>query len=293
MSGKTMVDAAGGRVKTVVAANPGPLTLDGTRTYILGPAPCVVIDPGPDLADHLDAVEVALTLQVAALCVTHYHADHAAGAADLILRLAAPLAATPVSAEKAALDPPDLPLSPYSTLSFGGGHLEVVPAPGHCADHAPGHCADHVCFYWPQARALFTGDVVLGEGTSMIAPPEGDMAAYMATLERLVGLDLSIIYPGHGPEITEPAERLDEYIAHRLEREQQVLDALAAGADTPAEIRALVYGADTPAEIRALVYGDLDPRLFGAAEGSVLAHLTKLTDEGYVRVEEDRYLPMT
>jgi glyoxylase-like metal-dependent hydrolase (beta-lactamase superfamily II) len=273
MSGKAMADAAGGWVKTVVAANPGPLTLDGTRTYILGPAPCVVIDPGPDLADHLDAVEVTLgTLDVQALCVTHYHADHAAGAADLILRLAAPLAATPESAERAALDPPDLPLVPGSTLSFGGGHLEIVPAPG--------HCADHVCFHWPQARALFAGDVVLGEGTSMIAPPEGDMAAYMSTLERLAGLDLSIIYPGHGPEITEPAERLDEYIAHRLKREQQVLDALTAGADTPAEIRTLVYG-------------DLDPRLFGAAEGSVLAHLAKLADDGYVRVEEDRYLPMT
>ena len=124
-----MADAAGGWVKTVVAANPGPLTLDGTRTYVIGPAPCVVIDPGPDLADHLDAVEVSLgALAVAALCVTHYHADHASGAADLILRLAAPLAATPESAERAALDPPELPLTPYSTLSFGGGHLEIVPA---------------------------------------------------------------------------------------------------------------------------------------------------------------------
>lgn len=253
-------------VKAVVAANAGPLTLDGTRTYILGPAPCVVIDPGPDLADHLDAVEVALgTLQVAALCVTHYHADHAAGAADLVLRLAAPLAATPESAERAALGPPDLPLTPFSTLEFGGGHLEVVPAPG--------HCADHVCFYWPQRRALFTGDVVLGEGTSMIAPPEGDMAAYISTLERLSDLELSIIYPGHGPEITEPAEK---YIEHRRGRERQVLDALAAGASTPADIRARVYE-------------DLDPRLFGAAEGSVLAHLAKLADERRVRVEDDRY----
>lgn len=267
------VDAGGGWVKTVVAANAGPLTLDGTRTYILGPEPCVVVDPGPDLADHLDAVEVALgTLDVAALCVTHYHADHAAGAADLILRLAAPLAAMPESAERAALDPPELPLTPGSTIGFGGGHLEIVPAPG--------HCADHVCFYWPQRQALFTGDVVLGEGTSMIAPPEGDMAAYMSTLERLAGLDLSIIYPGHGPQIDEPAEKLAEYIEHRTQREGQVLAALAAGAGTPAEIRALVYE-------------NLDPRLFGAAEGSVLAHLAKLADEGRARLEGDRYLPTT
>jgi len=268
-----MADWTGGWVKTVVAANPGPLTLDGTRTYILGPAPCLVIDPGPDLADHLDAVEVALgTLDVAALCITHHHADHAAGAADLVLRLAAPLAATPESAERAALDPPDLPLTAGSTLSFGGGRLEVVPAPG--------HCADHVCFHWADARALFTGDTVLGEGTSMIAPPEGDMAAYMATLERLARLDLSIIYPGHGPEVYEPAEKLAEYIEHRLERERQVLDALAEGLHTAAEIRARVYE-------------DLDPRLYGAAEGSVLAHLAKLVDERHVKVEGDRYLPMT
>ncbi|MGD2151873.1 MAG: MBL fold metallo-hydrolase [Gemmatimonadales bacterium] len=267
-----MADRTGGWVKTVVAANPGPLTIDGTRTYILGPAPCVVIDPGPDLADHLDAVEVALgALDVAALCITHYHADHAAGAADLVLRLAAPLAATPESAERAALDPPDLLLAAGSTVSFGGGQLEVVPAPG--------HCADHVCFHWPQARSLFTGDTVLGEGTSMIAPPEGDMAAYMATLERLAQLDLSIIYPGHGPEVYEPAAKLDEYIRHRLERERQVLDALAAGAGTPAEIRARVYE-------------ELDPRLFGAAEGSVRAHLAKLVDERRVRVEGDRHAPM-
>jgi glyoxylase-like metal-dependent hydrolase (beta-lactamase superfamily II) len=273
MSGKAMADSAGGWVKTVVAANPGPLTLDGTRTYILGPAPCVVIDPGPDLADHLDAVEVALgTFRVAALCLTHHHADHAAGAADLIVRLAAPLAATPESALEAYLDPPDLPLASGSTLSFGGGHLEVVPAPG--------HCADHICFHWPQARALFTGDVILGEGSSMIAPPEGDMTAYMSTLERLAGLELSVIYPGHGPEIDEPARKLLEYIEHRRERERQVLEALAAGAGTPAEIRALVYD-------------DLDPRLFGAAEGSVAAHLAKLVDEGRVRAEEDRYLLIT
>ena len=249
-------------VKTVVAANPGPLTLDGTRTYVLGPAPCVVIDPGPMLGDHLDAVEVVLgDAEVAAVCVTHYHPDHADGAAELTLRLAAPLAAVPESATLAALDPPDIPLSPGSTLRFGGGQLEAVPASG--------HCADHVCFHWPEARALFAGDVILGEGTSLIAPPEGDMAAYMATLARLARLDLDTIYPGHGPLVEAPADKLDEYIQHRLERERQVLDALAGGAGTAPEIRARVYE-------------DLDPRLFGAAEGSVLAHLVKLVNEGRV-----------
>lgn len=256
-------------VKTLVAANPGPLTLDGTRTYILGPGPCVVIDPGPDLAAHLDAVEVALGAQeVATLCITHYHPDHAAGAEDLAVRLGAPLAATPESARLATLETLDYPLSEGTTIEFGGGRLEVVPTPG--------HCSDHVCFHWPEARALFAGDVIMGEGTSMIAPPEGDMAAYLSTLERLAEIELSVIYPGHGAPVEDPVAKVSEYIAHRLEREQQVLEALAAGADTP------------PA-IRALVYEDLDPRLHLAAEGSVLAHLAKLIDEGQVIVEGERY----
>lgn len=261
---------SGGWVRTVVANNPGPLTLDGSRTYVLGPEPCVVIDPGPDLGDHLDAVEVAIgTVDVAAICITHHHPDHAAGAAELRLRLAAPLAATPVSAELAALDAPDQPLAARSSLTFGGGSLEVVPAPG--------HCADHVCFHWSKARALFTGDVILGEGTSMIAPPEGDMAAYMATLERLARLETSVIYPGHGPPIEQPAAKIEEYLRHRREREAQVLDALASGATTAVDIRAMVYL-------------DLDSQLFGAAEGSVRAHLGKLVAEGKVRQENDRFV---
>lgn len=256
-------------IETLVAANPSPLTLEGSRTYVLGPAPCLVVDPGPDLADHLDAIEVKLgELEVAAVCITHYHPDHAAGAAELVLRLAAPLAATPESARAAGLDEPEIPLDEDSVLEFGGGRLVVVPAPG--------HCPDHICFHWPEADALFAGDVILGEGTSMIAPPEGDMAAYLKTLERLASLDLEIIYPGHGPPIDDPAAKLDEYIRHRLEREAQVVAALAEGAATPAEIRARVYE-------------DLDPSLHRAAEGSVLAHLAKLVDEDRVEKQAGNF----
>ncbi len=256
-------------VKTVVAPNPGPYTLDGTRTYVVGGDPCLVIDPGPALADHLDAVEVAVgSAEVAAICITHFHADHAAGAAELTLRLAAPLAAAPESAEKAGLEPPQIVLTDGVAVRFGGGQVEAVAAPG--------HCPDHLCFLWPAARALFSGDVILGEGTSMIASPEGDMAAYLSTLQRLTTLDLEIIYPGHGAPIEEPQEKLAEYIAHRLARERQVLAALAEGANTPAEIRARVYI-------------DLDPRLHPAAEGSVRAHLAKLVGEKRVRAWHDRF----
>lgn len=269
-----MVDRFGvGWVETLVAANASPLTLEGTRTYVLGPSPCLVIDPGPGLADHLDAVEIALgSAEVAGICITHHHADHAAGAAELRLRLAAPLAATGQSAELAGLDPPELPLSAGSTVPFGGGHLEVVPTPG--------HCPDHVGYHWPQAEALFAGDVLLGEGTSVIAPPEGDMTACIATLRRLARIDLRFVYPGHGPRIDDPARRIEYYIRHRLEREAQILAALAAGADTPEQVRARVYG-------------DIDPRLQRAAEGSVTAHLTKLVEEGRVRRVGSRYRPRT
>ncbi len=256
-------------LKTLVAANPGPLTLDGTRTYILGPEPCLVVDPGPHLASHLDAVEVAVgRLEVAAICITHYHPDHAAGAEDLRARLGAPLAATPESARLAALEAVDLPLYEGTTIEAGGGRLQVIAAPG--------HCSDHICFHWPEVRALFTGDVIMGEGTSMIAPPEGDMAAYLSTLKRLARLELSIIYPGHGEPVDAPLAKISEYIAHRIEREQQVLEAIAVGADSAPSIRARVYV-------------DLDPRLHRAAEGSVMAHLHKLLDEGRVVVEGERY----
>lgn len=259
-----------GWVKTIIADNPGPLTLDGSRAYVLGPEPLLVIDPGPALGSHLDALEVALgTAAVAAICITHYHPDHAAGAAELRLRIGAALAATTDSAVRAGLDRPELEIEGGSSIEFGGGRIEVIAAPG--------HCPDHVCFYWPQRRALFAGDVILGEGTSMIAPPEGDMSAYMSTLRRLAELDLEIIYPGHGPTVEDPGAKLAEYLSHRLEREAQVIAALADGASTPAEIRAQVYP-------------DLDPSLRGAAEGSVRAHLEKLVSEGRLVGKGDGFM---
>lgn len=261
--------AEAGRVLTLVADNPGPLTLDGSRTYVVGEDPCLVIDPGPALGSHLDAVEVAVgAADVAAVCVTHWHPDHAAGAAELVARLAAPLAAMRQSTELAALDPPEISLADGAEIDFAGGRLRTIAAPG--------HSPEHVCFHWLDAGALFTGDTILGEGTSMIAPPEGNMAAYMNTLERLLELEPSVIYPGHGPPIDEPLRVIEEYIAHRREREHQVLAAIAAGAQHIAEIRARVYP-------------QLDQRLHRAAEGSVLAHLEKLAAEGRVAGAQGAY----
>lgn len=253
----------------MVAANPGPLTLDGTRTYVVGGDPCLVIDPGPLLGFHLDAVEIEIgDAEVAAVCLTHWHPDHAEGAAELIVRLGAGLAATAESAARAALDAPDLELGEGAEIEFDGGRLRTVLTPG--------HCPDHVCFYWPERRALFTGDTILGEGTSMIAPPEGDMAAYLDSLERMRRLGAEVAYPGHGPVIREAERAIEEYIAHRQERERQVIEALTGGAGKPAEIRAAVYE-------------ELDPALHGAAEGSVLAHLNKLVAEGRVAERDGSY----
>ena len=257
------------RVVEVVAPNPGPLTLDGTRTYVIGDDACAVIDPGPALAGHLDSVEVSVGgRRVAAVCLTHWHPDHAGGGSELRARLGAPLAATAQTAELADLEPPEIELRDGTEIELGGGRLRSIAAPG--------HSPDHVCFFWPDAGALFSGDAILGEGTSMIAPPEGDMAAYMRTLERLARLELAVIYPGHGPRIERAREKIEEYISHRRERESQVLQALRGGAVTPESIRAEVYP-------------DLEPGLEWAAEGSVRAHLRKLTDEGRVAEIDGRF----
>ena len=271
MIGSAMADAH--RVRIVVAPNAGLLTLDGSRTYVVGGDPCVVIDPGPALADHLDAVEIAVgSAEVVAIALTHGHPDHAAGAPELALRLGAPVAASRASAELADIELPAVELTPGRELAFEGGSLTAI--------RAPGHSPDHVCFHWPEADALFTGDVILGEGTSMIAPPEGDLAAYLETLRRLRDLAAGVIYPGHGPPVADAAAKIEEYLTHRLEREAQVLEALATGSGTPAEIRAQVYP-------------DLDPRLNRAAEGSVRAHLAKLEGEGRVEARGDRYRLLT
>lgn len=248
------------RIEVVVADNPSPLTFSGTKTYIVGGDPCCIVDPGPDLGTHLDAVEVAIgAAEVAAVCLTHWHPDHAAGAAELVARLGAPLAATAATTQLAELGVAEIELEEGSEIEFDGGALRVTATPG--------HSADHICFLWSEHGALFSGDTILGEGTSMIAPPDGEMAAYMETLERLSRLELRVIHPGHGPRIDDPSGVIGEYIAHRREREEQVLAALRTGVRTPAAIRELVYP-------------DLDPGLAWAAEGSVSAHLEKLISEG-------------
>ena len=246
----------------VLAPNPSPMTLDGTNTYLVG-APgageVVVVDPGPDLPQHRSAVEAAaaaLDARIRAVFFTHHHLDHAQ-AAGWAARWGAPAYAfSPhlIPAEVEAWDD-------GGTLHVAGVSVEGV--------FTPGHASDHLCLRVQQTGAVLTGDHVLGRGTTVVAWPDGDMGAYMDSLRRLDSLHATVLYPGHGPALDRPAEVISYYIAHREERERQVLAALAAG-DT------------TAAAVVARVYADVDVALHPAAERSVRAHLDKLVAEGKV-----------
>ena len=246
----------------VLAPNPSPMTLDGTNTYLLG-APgsggVIVVDPGPDLVQHRAAIDTAvgeLDAAVTAVVFTHHHADHAQAvgwAADWGVEA---YAFTP-----RLIDPSVTPLGDSGSVSGGGVTIEAV--------HTPGHASDHLCLRVAETGAVLTGDHVLGRGTTVVAWPDGDMVAYMASLRRLAALEATVLYPGHGPALADPARSVRDYIAHREDREQQIVAALAAG-DT------------TPAAVVARVYADVDVALHPAAERSVRAHLDKLRAEDKV-----------
>jgi glyoxylase-like metal-dependent hydrolase (beta-lactamase superfamily II) len=242
------------RVVRVLAPNPGPFTLEGTNTWIVGQRPSVVIDPGPDDDGHL-AATAREAGDVAAILVTHAHPDHAPGADRLARDVGAPVMAfRPGPGQERLRD--------QQPVEAGGVRLLAV--------HTPGHTADHVVFWAAEQAALFTGDAVLGRGTSVVDPPQGDLGAYVRSLRRMQALGPRVVYPGHGPTVFDPAAKLEEYLAHRAMREEQVVEAMRLGARTPEEI---VPG----------IYREYAPELFPAAERQVLAHLLKLEDEGRAR----------
>jgi glyoxylase-like metal-dependent hydrolase (beta-lactamase superfamily II) len=216
----------------------------------------VVIDPGPDDAAHVERVLDHATgssgRRLDLVLLTHGHSDHR-GAADALTRA--------TGAAVRGWGTGARPLRDGEVLPLDGERLVVL--------HTPGHAGDHVVFYWEARRVLFSGDLILGQGTVNVTPPDGSMAAYLRSLERVARLSLTLIAPGHGPVIHDPEQRIAEYRAHRLMREQQVLALLGPG---PRSV----------AELVAAIYPELDPRLRGAASGTVTAHLEKLIDEGRV-----------
>ncbi|MGY1680689.1 MBL fold metallo-hydrolase [Geodermatophilus sp. SYSU D01176] len=256
-------------VTRVLAPNPSPMTLDGTNTYVVG-APgsgqAVLVDPGPDDPAHLAAVEAALAARDArcvAVLVTHHHGDHAEAALPWGVRLEAQVAA----ADARVAGPGGWVLEPGERLELAGTTLDVVPTPGHTADHLA---------FRLESGAVLVGDHVLGRGTSVVTHPEGDVLAYLASLRRVHDLGASALYCGHGPELTEdPGAVLDFYLAHRAFRESQLLAAVVRGAGTVDELVADVY-ADVPREV------------WPAAAESTRATLAKLAAEGHMVVDGDR-----
>jgi len=240
-------------LRAITAANPSPLTLDGTRTYLVGNRPVAVIDPGPALAAHTDAVAAAVgDARVAAILLTHTHPDHAGGADVLAARV-------------------DAPVLGMASGTLEEGTVVRTDAGVLIALHTPGHTPDHACFHWPDADAVFCGDLMMGGlDTALVAPPEGDLGLYLASLERIRALAPRVIHPAHGPSFDTPADAIDTYLRHREERQRQVLDALAAGACGQREITATVYGADLP------------PGLEEAANAAVRAYLDHLLGLGRV-----------
>ncbi len=260
-------------VRRLLCNNPGPFTFRGTNTWLVGRGEVAVLDPGPEDAGHMQAILRATEGErITRVLISHTHRDHSPGAAALV----------------AATGATTLGFGPHRTPPEEGGEggdhdfrPDVVLPDGGVLEtddwrltalHTPGHCANHLCFALETEQGgdvLFSGDHVMSWSTTVVSPPDGDMADYMRSLGRLSGLAHRLYLPGHGPPLPEPAAFVAALAAHRLEREAKVLAALRAARRATA--RALV-----PA-----VYGpELDPRLVGGAARSLLAHLMKLAAEG-------------
>ena len=266
-------------IRRVIAANPGPFTYTGTGTYIVGRdgagagAGVAVIDPGPPDDAHLAALLTAVQGQrVSHVLVTHTHRDHSPLARPFARAVGAPvLAARPparvVHASGALDEDDDESFAPDEILSGG----EVLAGDGWTMEAmaTPGHASNHMAFVLREENALFSGDHVMGWSTTVVAPPDGDMAAYMASLDAVIARGFSTIWPTHGAPITEPGPFLAAYRAHRLDREAQILAQLDGGSRRIADMVPILYAA-------------VDPRLWPAAGLSVLAHLIALERTGRV-----------
>jgi glyoxylase-like metal-dependent hydrolase (beta-lactamase superfamily II) len=278
------VDAPYGKVEQlepgiarVLAHNPSAFTYYGTQTYLIGEWELAVIDPGPDLPEHLDALEEAIAgRRVSAIMCTHTHRDHSPAARPLAERTGAPI----VGCAPLALET----VGPRADAAFDGDYApdrelrdgQSVEADGKpiAAVATPGHTSNHLCFSYK--GALLTGDHVMGWSTTVVVPPDGDMAAYMQSLEKLRQRDDRIYYPAHGPAVTKPRQYVRSLIGHRMQREKQILKLVG---EKPRDIPDIVANA----------YPGLDPRLVTAAGGSVYAHLLDLRKRGLVSREGETW----
>lgn len=271
--------SAAPQVRRVVANNPSPFTHVGSGTYIVGSGRVAVIDPGPPLAEHVDALLSALAErgeEVAHILVTHTHLDHSGAAPLLAARTGAQTLGfgphaqgrhRPEDTVEAGADwafRPDRLLSDGDTVEGDGYALTAL--------HTPGHCSNHLCFELADGKTLFTGDHVMGWSTSVIVPPDGDMGDYLRNLERLLDRDDARFLPTHGPAITDPKALVRAFIQHRREREGQILACLDSG------VREISVAVEQ-------LYQDVPRHLHPAAARSVFAHLLHLHEQGRVETE--------
>jgi glyoxylase-like metal-dependent hydrolase (beta-lactamase superfamily II) len=262
-------------IRRVVANNPGGFTYTGTGVYIIGHGEVAVIDPGPDLPEHFEALKAALAGEtVKAVLVTHTHIDHSPLARPLAALTGATVYGLPAPGAKdgqVKLDEanetafrPDVAASDGQRIEGPGWTFEAILTPG--------HASNHVCYALLEENAVFSGDHVMGWSTTVISPPDGDMAAYYASLEKVAARGFSTLWPTHGPPVTNVAPFLAAYRAHRHFREQQILEQIGAGRGRIREMVPVMYAA-------------VDARLHPAAAHSVLAHMIHLTREGVVTTD--------
>lgn len=262
-------------IARVLAHNPSAFTYYGTQTYLIGTQEVAVVDPGPDLPEHIDALVAAIAGRpVAAIMCTHTHRDHSPAARPLADRIGAPIiGCAPLALETvgpradAAFDgdyAPDRELQDGEQLIVDGEPVTAVATPG--------HTSNHLCYSY--RGALLSGDHVMGWSTTVVVPPDGDMAAYMASLDKLRKRDDRVYYPAHGPAVTNPQQYVRHLVGHRMQREKQIL---ALVTDKQRSIPDVVANA----------YPGLDPRLTAAAGGSVYAHLLDLERRGLVQQQQD------
>ena len=272
------VDQVSPLIRRVVAHNPGPFTYTGTGTYIVGRGEVAVIDPGPALPGHVAAILAALDGEtVTHQVITHTHLDHSPAARLLAEATGAPTygygphgsghkeTGDEAAGEAEVEEGGDHDFTPDVTLRDG----DVIEGAGWTlsAVHTPGHTSNHLCFALAGEDALFSGDHVMGWSTSVISPPDGDMADYFASLEKLLGRDDRVYWPTHGPPITDPQPFVRAFIAHREDRERQILDCLGRGVGR------------IPGMVEAM-YAEVDRGLYPAARRSVLAHLIHMVGDG-------------
>jgi glyoxylase-like metal-dependent hydrolase (beta-lactamase superfamily II) len=262
-------DQVSPRIQRVVARNPGPFTFLGTGTYIIGGETVAVIDPGPLLDEHLDALLAALVgRKVSHILTTHTHADHSPLAHPLQARVGGTILGRSAPGLDSGFEEaeekgfrPDAEIADDEIIAGPGWTLQAIATPG--------HASNHVCYALAEEQALFCGDHIMGWSTTVISPPDGDMTDYYASLDKVQAHGFEVLWPTHGPPVREVGPFIDAYREHRHRRERQIVKELQAGPRTIAEL--------TPR-----LYAGVDKRLWGAARHSVLAHLIHMVGQGVV-----------